>query len=342
MKKTLLSIALISSASAFAQITVTQANVVGAGDQVIQNFDTIPSVAGPSIGANQTWDYSTLVAHEEDTMSFVAPGWLPNASEFPSSNIAVEQDGSEIYLEVDAAGLRVLGIVGDFGGTMATLEFDPYETIIEFPANFNDTYTNNYTSVMELDMGGIPFDSVRVVSHVDQDFNVDSWGSMTTPYGTFDVLGVYETTITVDSTFALALGSWTMIDSGSDTSYTRAYWSNDPSAKFPVVEMQVDGNNDVLSASWLKEAPTADLTLNEIVDPVVFPNPVKYMLHVKATAGEVRDLVVYDVNGAVVAKKHIVSSAANINIETLPEGVYVLKALNSNGEIILTQEVIKL
>ncbi len=346
MKKTLLLVGLISSASAFAQITVTEGNVVDAGDQVIQNSDTIPSVSGPTTGANQTWDYSTLVAHEEDTMFFVAPGWLPNASEFPSATLALDDDGAEIYLEKDATGLRVLGIVGDmFGiGTPLTIAFDPYETIIEFPANFNDSYSNTSTQRIVVDgaVVGLPVDSVAMVTTSVNDVVIDSWGSMTTPYGTFDVLGQYETSTSTDSTFTYILGVETLLDSGTDTTYSRSYWSNDPSAKFPVMEMEVDELNNVVTATWLKEAPSADVALVEMTQPVVFPNPAKDVVNVKAAAGEVRDIVVYDVNGAVVAEKHTITNEANINIEHLTEGTYVLKALNSNGEIILTQEVIKL
>lgn len=345
MKKTLLLVALVSSASAFSQITITEANLVGAGDQVIQNSDTLPSVSNPIAGANQSWDYSSLIAHTEDTTSFVAPGWLPNSAEFPSATLAVGGEG-EFYLEKDATGLRSLGVVADFfgTGTPLVLAIDPYETIIQFPANYNDAYSENFSQRISLDGAtvGLPVDSVVVISNSTKDVSIDSWGSMTTPFGTFEVIGTSETLITIDSTYSYILGTETFVNSESDTSYNRSYWSNDPNAKFPVMEFVLDDSGNVNSATWLKETPSLGLIHLEEVNPIVLPNPASDIISINATAGEVREVVMYDLNGSQVASKTIVASHAHMDISHLSKGVYVLKAFNDNGDLVLAEQVVKL
>lgn len=346
MKKSLLAISLISSVSAFSQITVTEANVVGVAEQVIQNSDTLPTVSSPTTGANQTWDYSVLTDHDEDTMNFVAPDWLLNFAEFPTANLALPTDQGEIYLRKDATGLHTLGLVGDFLGTGSdiTIAINPYESIVEFPLNFNDTYTNDYWQRISVDGAtiGFPVDSVVVTSESVKDVTVDSWGSMTTPFGTFDVLGTYETVITIDSTFTYLNGMESLIDSEIDTSYRRSYWSNDPSARFPVMEFEQEGNGDVVTATWLKQEPTADINTLTTVEASAFPNPATDLISINAAAGAIRTVVIYDVNGAVVATKDIVGSHAQIDVKHLAEGTYVVTAFGQNGAVVLTQQVVKL
>lgn len=344
MKNTLLIFSLIAGTSAIAQITVNESDVVVAGDMVIQNNDTLPSVSAPTIGANQTWDYSGLVAHEEDTMNFVAPGWLANSAAFPTSNIAVESDGAEIYLEKDAAGLRTLGIVADFfGGAPIVIKSEPYETIIQFPANFNDNYTENISQRLMIDGAtlGLPFDSIVNTTHSTRTVTIDSWGSMTTPFGTFEVLGQDEMNISIDSSFTYVFGIETLADSGADTTYRRSYWSNDPSAKFPVMDLELDETGDVIAATWLKESPTADLSDFEIAETMAFPNPTTDFVFVNAPAGLVREVKVYDMNGAVVATKSVIESQAAIDVRHLTPGTYILNAFDTEGNNVLSQEIVR-
>lgn len=344
MKKSLLIFSMACTASSFAQITVNQGNLVVAGDVVIQNNDTLPSVSGPTTGTNQTWDYSALVAHTEDTMNFVAPGWLANSADFPTATLgATFSQGVDIYLEKDASGLRNIGFAANFFGGSTAVHIDPSETIIQFPATYNDMYADTSRQRMSFDGAsvGLPVDSVVNISLRYKNVHIDAWGSLTTPYGTFDVIASNETTISYDSTFTYLFGSESLVDSGVDTSYHYTFWSDDPSAKFPVMELELDDQGNVLSATWLKEAPSAGLDLIEVEVPVVFPNPTTDGIYLNAADGALTEVVVYDMNGSAVISMKTSGDDVYVDLRSIAKGTYLVKGFGSNGQVLLTEEVVK-
>ncbi len=342
MKKTLLTLSAVATTLALnAQITITSNDVVGPLDIVIQNSDTVPSVAIGSGGANQTWDFSTgLVAHEEDTMAFTAANWLPNHSSFPNANLAVEQDGMEIYLEKSSSALSVIGFAGDpFGlGSPIISPINPGDVIINFPANYNDSY-NNYSMQRMSFPGsaiGLPVDSVVAITHTTKTGTVDGWGTLTTPLGSFDALRFNTMSVSTDSTWGYTFGIATLMDDGGDTTYTYNYWSDAPDTGFPLMEIDHDGNDNPNRITWLKVNPIASITENK-VEINLYPNPVSEVLTLEGTTNGTYNLT--DINGKLVASGTTNPGQTTIDVQQLESGLYLISLQNANGTIISNQKV---
>jgi hypothetical protein len=66
---------------------------------------------------------------------------------------------------------------------------------------------------------------------------------------------------------------------------------------------------------------------------LVYPNPVTDVLNINISNSSFKnsEVVVYNVSGAEVLKTNMAKSSAQLNIENLSNGVYLVKVTNQNG-----------
>ncbi|PCJ82935.1 MAG: hypothetical protein COA57_12600 [Flavobacteriales bacterium] len=345
MKTKLLSvIAFFAATAVIAQITVTDADVVGVDKVVYEAIDTMPAAAitAGSAGANQTWDFSALVEHETDTLNFTNPNWTPYASDYPTSNLCVEfeADSFYIYLEKNTSGLYFIGQAGNFGFGVMKLKFNPTQRFIAFPLTYNNTYQD--TSVMDFsfDPQSPPVDSVRSKTTTYLDVNVDAWGSVTTPLGTFNAIRLNETEAEIDSQWIMIAGMWQLDTVEMSTTYSYSWWTDDNAAGFPLVEGDYSsGTNDFNgSVSYLKATPSTSIYEDGLIKTEVrlYPNPVKSYANFHLDASIVETIEILDITGKRVESIPIARDVETINVEQYPYGIYFYRAIGKNGQSLYT------
>ncbi len=361
MKKKLLPILLAFFCGIFhsqAQITINSTDIIDAGDLVEQASDTLPtSITIGSGGANQTWDFSSLNEHSLDTLSFNNPSGLPGSSNFPSANIALidsEEDSSWFYLNKSTSGLFGLGIALVEQGNLQVVDFP--NTIITFPSTMGTTYSSNESStLLTLALGVDPdgpgplptIDSTRVTRTTRLTSDIDGWGNVITPFGTFPSLRQIVIEEEIDSTWTFVGGTWSLIDPAVamllsldpieyDTSRSARWWTDDPSAKFPLVEMDYETDGTVQDVTWLKSSPTVSLEepFKNSSEISLYPNPAKNEITVENSRIGNNSLEIFDISG-----KLIFNSTFNTNKVTLPvtelnNGTYFYQVHNNNGDVI--------
>ena len=96
--------------NSFAQITVTDANLMNVGDIIYQAYDEMPapSISVGNVGPNQVWDFSTLQAQEYDTTEFIDPAGTPYGADHPSANLCIYDDGE--YFVLDGKKVSVINV----------------------------------------------------------------------------------------------------------------------------------------------------------------------------------------------------------------------------------------
>ncbi|HXC04945.1 MAG TPA: hypothetical protein VNZ86_09350, partial [Bacteroidia bacterium] len=189
MKTKLLGLILMTGcfcATSFAQITVNNTNVAPIGDLIKQAQDTMPTVVAGAPGTNLTWNFSALHNNIVDTLIFEVPGWPPYANPFPTANLAAVQNRTnESFMINNSSGLVTLGAVGMVGTSQVTETYTPSSMLAKWPSTYGTNYTEHYVISAKLAYVGSGYDSVRLKNTVHASCNVDAWGSMQTPLGTF-------------------------------------------------------------------------------------------------------------------------------------------------------------
>lgn len=336
MKKAFLTAILLLSTHFFlaAQIVITSDELLGIGDDVVQAFDNSPDpslVPGES-GGNLFWDFTALFADEIDTLSFLSPGATPFYLHFPTANLAffTGTDGSYIYFNKNQDALLMVGIateMDDLGQVVSAIE--PNEEFLVFPYEYgyqsNETFSYNFTA--DVSIPGI--DSMKMKRTIEKNSEVDAWGTMVVPMGTFDVLRVHETRNYIDTIWAkVAIFGWQMfsVEEGAEERYL--WWSDDPAVGYVLVNLNLDPSSGLVTdGEFMAEPQPVGLDeVHAIGELNVFPNPFPDQLTIKNSGTKPIDYFLADAGGQILINETIKASGVNIHrLEYLTPGVYFLR-----------------
>lgn len=341
MKKiTLLSLSiLLTSFTAVSQIIIHSGEILGVGDEVIQGFDNSPDQAiepGPE-GEDLNWDFGSLFADEIDTFRFVNPLSTPYWMRFPGSNVCLLTlaDSNFVYFDKDTDNLTMKGLVVEAPGLgKVSSPVHPGEEFLSFPCEygFQDNESFYYLFLAEGNTPGV--DSLRVKRTTDKSLEVDAWGSMSTPIGTYDVLRIHELREVTDSIWGkVPFFGWQFIDEEQSTEERYIWWSDDPAVGYILANLNIDpSNGDVLSAEFMAEPNAPALSRHvKAVEPHIYPNPVRDLLHVEIVGAKYIQLHVYDLSGRLLLQKRLSGATGEISVEYLDKGLYLLE-YNISGQ----------
>jgi len=336
----------VCAANMNAQITITQNDVATVGKVILRTHDTekdtMPGSINPGpAGANQTWNFSTLITGNVDTLLFTNPAWLPNGSNFPNANLAIinSSDSSETYLENNSTGLYIDGVYGDLSGQgMMALTFNPTDVIDKFSDTYNSTFQNTAVLKKDIPLSILPgLDSGRIKHIVYRDSRTDGYGNVTTPLGTFPSLRHREMVIVTDTIWIhnIAPPGWFIYTSTIDTVWHFSWWANN--IGFSLLEFDSTKADTIKNITWLKTMPTNN-AVNELSNSdelIVYPNP--------SADGEITvyglqspaDIEIYNSLGKKVYHSELETVNPKLNISDLANGFYFLKIGNTAKKIIL-------
>lgn len=223
--------------AASAQITVTSADILGLiGKSQLFDSDTTNSIAVNvgAAGANQTWDYRSVVLRAEKfTYQFSAPAGTPFAASFPLANFVQKttlptEPGSEFYIysRVNATSLQSLGSgLKTPDTTYTAMENTSAPLPLQFGAMWN---------TVDSDTLGLP-PTFLIVTRNTENNTVDAWGRVRLPIGDFDCLRIRSNNKTVSRT--IVNGIVIAADSSTSIDYTWVTKNN-----FAAVEISSQDN----------------------------------------------------------------------------------------------------
>ncbi|MFH1320640.1 MAG: T9SS type A sorting domain-containing protein [Bacteroidota bacterium] len=261
-----------------AQITIDSTDFASIGDTVILAHDSIPpgSITVGGTGA-QSWDFTSLQIDYVDSLMFVDPSTTPNSSMFPGSNLAMLSSFRTVYLQFNSSELIIDGFFGDPSGGMLGLSlgalYDPNQKVIDFPSTYNDSFDDTSKFDLSLDaalldpsLPGYGVDSIRFNHYSYVNSQIDAFGTVELPSGTFNTIRQFYTENTIDSIWAYCSNpigcfiipfGWSLAPVMDpltanpilDTTYTYKWIAN--GEKYPVVELETDNPaGNVISANF--------------------------------------------------------------------------------------------
>ncbi|MFC2170405.1 T9SS type A sorting domain-containing protein [Calditrichota bacterium] len=296
-----------------------------------------------SDGADQTWDYSEIIAEGERIRVSVSPDTIPGAASFPDANfVEYEQGPPEAttlfysFGRIDETGYYQYGLSIYFT-EQDTTYIVPFETsgpIYTFPLEYGDEWL--YTH--EFDFSGTQIDSMH--------FNIDAWGSVTDQAGTFDCLRLQTFTKGYeeeDDTLSLhdQQYSYTFLSPGNGMICSMDSDDSDVNPDFTLGEFS--RTTEVIFGK-IKERLLAELPGQSNLDPA-YPNPFNPNTQLMFNVTQPGDVTidVYDVNGRMVTS--LVNGffgaggyKADFDASSLSSGVYFARF--NTGNVNQTQRLI--
>lgn len=221
MKKLFILFVIFISSDLFSQgVTLTSSNNPSVGEtQKSVDCDTT-GISQGNAGANQTWNYPSLIRTDSIYISWVAPGSTPYAAQFPTSNIASSIDTANYQFFTSSASNL---IVNGTGGPFLIVPYSDPQTFLQYPFSYNSTFSDNFAASYFAS-------GITVTRTGNTTVTGDAWGTINLPFGSFsNALRVKYIINTKDSSF---VGIPLVVN----TSVTSYVWFV-PGKKFPVFEI---------------------------------------------------------------------------------------------------------
>lgn len=257
MKQLLPILSILLSLSAIGQITVTSADYGSAGDSLVTATDV--TTTGVSVGGTgmQTWNYANLAVNDINTLKFENPVNTSSGSAFGGSDIAIERQDDTLFFILNATELTIDGIAGDAFNLGASLQadFNPNATQITFPSTFNTSFMDTavfdtVVSCAVVGQGGL-CDSAHLMRRVIITSEIDAYGTITTPGGTYTALRQYYREDNHDSLAILIplINQWQTIVDSTATVHNYRWVAN--GEDWPVLTAIADAQDgDIIEATF--------------------------------------------------------------------------------------------
>lgn len=333
-----------------AQITITDADMPSDGDIFIYSVAQDQWNTNPNItGTNQTWDFSFLAPDFQRSDTFVSVGSTPFAYQFFFNNNILYPDyysdhaipqftgggggggGGPVsfedvynYYKVDPAAYIQTGFGARINGVPTSQQYAQRDFIFQFPMTYGSTDSNFSTYLINLPTVG------AYGQDIERSNEVDGWGTLITPLGTYQVLRVKTELIYTDTIYVAQFGFGTQFTRPPTYEYKwLALNGGTPIVTLAEVGGGMGGTQLTFTYQDTVRAVSNDTPLDLMAEPLVFPIPATDYLNVQLPAGV--DLAEVNVNLLDLQGRDVAApieegaSQIRLNRNGLASGVYLLK-----------------
>jgi len=344
-----------------AQITLEVSDFADGGDTVRVSNTNDFSIDYVSTGDNYTWDFSGLIAESQTLKDYQS---MDNASAIPAFtfgafadeayqatnfaetvDIPLDAAGEFLPISIDvinqfsrntANGITSVGLSIGISGTEIPVTSDTIETRYALPLDYEDSYTSNGYSYLDLN----PIYNAIWIQYRTRNTEVDGYGSITTPYGTFDVLRVRHEIIERDSVYIDLFEGAEWYELPVPVRYEYEWITKNE--KEPILKVvtrqEASGEEALISVSYKDNFLDLNAGIEEAQNGIRFgPNPVINKLHIYGVSGSF-DYQLEGMNGKIIEKgtKH---NEYAIDLNDLNPGSYLIVIDTKDGRTL--QKIIK-
>jgi hypothetical protein len=331
-----------------AQITVTNATFPAVGDTV---FYAIDANSNPIIqiftppGGNQNWNLSGLQANQTGSTVYRNPNTGAQSANFPGAELLVVEPGRELYYNVTADKVELMGYYGSdpIGlGINLLIPYNPPLVERRAPMNFFDINQTSSGILVPFDDSQVPAnllqlfpaqaDSFRIRIAVQRIDVVDAWGNLSIPGGCYPVLREKRTQYEEKRLDAkvpplgwldvtdVAIQTWGLTALGVDTTTTFHYFSTVDKQEIAVVRL--NNAQNAVEMVRFKHPDNSQFSISNIAtSPETCPNANDGSITITATGGT--GTLTYSISGPS-------NQTNNTGIFTgLPDGNYSITVMSS-------------
>ncbi len=357
--KNIIKIGVISGIALFstrlnAQIQVTNTNLPHAGDMVWLSRASGSGIADPALtGTNYTWDYSALQYQNQKLDSFLSVTATTFAYQLYFNNIFIYPENKST-VALAAPDIVVPGgqvtitdvdnffrlnsseyVQTGFGATInsipTSVRYDPnkdMDLLYKLPLNYGNGPDSSFSSY-NISISNIYYGSKRHRKNV-----IDGWGTVITPYGSFNSLRIISTSVVQDSINYNGFGS--NLPVRNEVEYK---WITQNHAE-PVLSI-LKTNGNTTSVQYLDAQKFAGVqTISGNKDFNIYPTVVRDELKINFASFDKYVLQIFSVDGKLIREIKTSDATLIIDVNDLASGVYTLK-VNNSTRFIGTEKFVK-
>lgn len=299
MKKNFVTLALLISSAllSFAQPIVNSYSPYYVKSHSVLNGKDIPL---GNAGENQNWDFSSLVIGNLVADVITVPvETAPGHENFPLANFCTTFFSSNFnpplenynFFKITNTLREVLGTTNGQGDI--TLQYiDP----LDWPLPFN--YGLSYTSIQQ---------TTNDTSPITSEVRYDAYGTLITPYGTYNNVVRIKTT---------------------NVNETNYFWAQIIPRYLPLMER----TTRQFDTYFTLYEDISDLGVNQIIidkQVMIYPNPSSKYINLFLPENEIaKKVLIFELSGKKILE--LVDNVKQFNIESLESGLYVIEVFSEN------------
>jgi hypothetical protein len=350
MKNYIISVLALMSFSLNGQITINESDFLQSGDSVGISTSTDLTLDFSTSGPNSTWDFSDLTESDyifESARPLSSAGIIINiqfgpfapaeykASYFQKFDglpieeltgfLPIQINSVNRMIKINSNELTIPGYSLEAQGQIIGFKSDTIETAYEFPLN----YGNSYSSTGYTDINLSPATEARIKMNRKRQSDVDGYGQLTTPGGTYDVLRIKHVVNEQDSIY-IELGpiaQWFPIDR-INSEYE--WWAKNKKRPVLKIETETLFGNEVPTRTTYISSPPANVYVAEL-ETKIYPNPTNGILNLE-TAESIETVKVFSTDGRQVFEKATSGFSTIIDLSHLTSGMYTVQVISQKGQ----------
>jgi len=346
------------------QITVDVNDFADGGDTVRLSTANNPGIDFTTTGANMSWDFSDLSAEGQELVEYKDVSLAGPLVSFTFGAFADETYQATNYtaatdIPLDAAGQflpininevnqfakhsdSAIGLVGlaiNVEGNDIPVPSDTIETKYVLPLNFGDVYNSRGYTYLNMN----PIFNLIWIQYRQRSSSVDGWGTITTPFGSFDCLRVKHEITETDSVLIDFAGTgnpiWIELPVPPSVDYE---WiaKNELAPILSIRTTNAGGNETVTQIKYRDIYLGLDAGINEnTLNLKIGPNPVNNTLLINGL-NEETPYQLLSLEGKVIQTGTMNHMNSKIDVSELKTGIFLIHI--GEGTQKFTKRIIKL
>ncbi len=350
MKTYFISALTLLSFSLNSQITIDKNDFFQSEDSVGISTSLDLTIDYSTSGPNTTWNFSNLTESDnlfETARSMSSAGLVINIqfgpfapSEYRSSyfqkfdGLPIDQLTSFLPIQINSVNRMVKinndaltfpGYSLEAAGQLVGFKSDTIEKAFEFPLNYGDSYS----SIGHTDINFAPIYDARIIMNRHRESNVDGYGQLITPHGTYEVLRVHHKITELDSMYIVLgpINQWIPINR-VNSEYE--WWAKNK--KRPVLKIETEtlfGNETPTRITYINNQ-VASVNENTL-ETNIYPNPTSGILNIEAVT-PIESVKVFSTDGRQVFEQASSGTMTTLDLSHLTPGMYTVQSISSKGQ----------
>lgn len=343
-KRLILIMLIMNSSRVNSQIEIVVNDYFKFGNEYYRGilFDELDSInLAISSGENQVWDFSWLEDDDTDTLRIIKADLTPFGNEFPDASFGISSnEANYFYQSINPQGVKLLGRVNydaifDFN---TVYRFNATGNSINFPLRYQDTYEFSYSYFVQYPTLFPGTDSIRVWNGSSFDLEVDAFGQLSLPNGSYEVLRLKQTAYIADTVSVYdEPGGWSSQTINRDTSISWLFYAKSVGYRLLAFSQNINGFGK--SVGWVKDYVLSNgeemLSINDIR---IYPQPSNQFVYLKHN-----DFVEYEIlniQGKLVHKGNLLPNDEKIDVRFLSSGMYILRTKSQKERIVKATKLV--
>jgi len=349
-------ILLFLSNAANSQITIGSGDFAAGGDTLrvsLANSAPVNTFLATN-GVNALWDYSGLVPNSQDVdslLSVTSTGityalFFANLP-FNSNRANIAAKGANLaggggavpitdvynYFYNSSSNYKQVGFGANISGVTTPIPYGNKDIVYSFPCNFGNIDSSDSDYSISIPSQGAAVGQQHRVN------NIDGWGTLITPFGTFNTLRVVSELTGKDSVFISSVGFGLSLP----RTKTREYKWLTTNGKIPVLQINVNvnGQNESITSIRYRDI-YRDLSVGLVnndkqIEAKIFPNPSNggvVNMEISNLKNGQCEIGVYTVNGTLLmrlTKNAVQGKIALDELNELASGYYTIAVSGELG-----------